>query len=67
MARDHRRLREMHMGVDEARRDQRILAEVPDLHACRQQRGYARSGAEMGDAPVLHGHDRVRLVNEGPL
>jgi hypothetical protein len=67
VTRDHRRLWEMHVGVDEARGDQRILAEVPDLRAGRQQRADARRRSEMGDAPILHGHDRIGLVDEGPL
>ncbi|MPL82839.1 hypothetical protein SDC9_28788 [bioreactor metagenome] len=66
-ARDHLRLRVMHMGVDEARRDQ-LPAEVGDLRA--RVSGAQRLGlAHGGDLAVL---DRHRTAGEmarrgGPL
>ena len=67
MACDHRYLREMHVGVDEARRDQRVLAIIPDLRARRQQGRDAGGRAKMRDTPVLHGHDRIGLMDHRPI
>ena len=60
---DHRRLRIMDVGVDEARRNERVPAVVDNLGACRQQRRDAARRPEVGDFAVGHGHDGVGLVN----
>ena len=63
VGRDHRRLREMDVAVDEARRDQRVLAIVADLDVGRQVACDSIGRAEMRDLAVGHHHDGVGFVD----
>src|SRR5215470_5877933 len=57
----------MDMAVDEASRNQRILAVVFDLCAGRQLRENAVSWTKMSDQAVRHRHDGVGLVHHRVL
>jgi hypothetical protein len=63
VGRDHRRLREVDMAVDEARGDQRVPAVVADLRAGWQAGRDLLGRTEMRDPAVGHRHDRVGFVD----
>ncbi len=63
IGRNHRRLRKVYMAVDEARRNQRVRAVVPDLGLRRQQRLDLAGRTEMGNDAAVHRDDGVRLMD----